>query len=258
MAFSADTLLDKVAIVTGASQGIGHAIAIALSRVGADVVLCSRRRAVLEEVASAVRANGRQALACACDVSDPEQIERLTGEARARFGRIDILVNNAAYRSRGPLETLSSSEWEKMLRVNLSAVVLLSQAVGRHMIARQSGRIINITSVAGRSGSPGMTAYAATKAAVTVFTQSLAAEWAKHKVNVNAIAPGPVETEGAIEVWRTPEMIARVAQEVPLKRLGRPEEIADAAIFLASDHASFITGETLYVSGGPKTGSRED
>jgi NAD(P)-dependent dehydrogenase (short-subunit alcohol dehydrogenase family) len=258
MGFTADTLRDRVALVTGASQGIGRAIALELARVGAHVVVCSRRPGALESLAAAIRAHGRQAQAIACDVGEAVQVDHAVTQTLQTFGRIDLLINNAAYRIRAPFEQLPVAEWDAMVRTNLTGVFFCCQAAGRAMIQQQGGKIINITSVAGRYGSSGMAAYAATKAGVTVLTQSLGAEWAKYGIAVNAIAPGPVETEGVLEVWKTPAMIARASQEVPLRRLGRPEEIAWAVIFLASDQANFITGETLYVSGGPKVGSRED
>ncbi len=258
MGFSADTLRDRVAIVTGASQGIGRAIAVELARVGAHVVVCSRRKEALEPVADLVRAEGRRALPVACDVGDARQVDDVVARTLDAFGRIDILVNNAGYRIRSPLEDLPRSEWDAMVATNLTGVFLLSQAVGRVMIRQRAGKIINVTSVAGRSGSRGMAAYAAAKAGAAVLTQSLGAEWAKHGITVNAVAPGPVETEGVLEVWKTPAMIAQAAREVPLQRLGRPEEIAWAVIFVASDQANFMTGETVYVSGGPRMANRED
>jgi NAD(P)-dependent dehydrogenase (short-subunit alcohol dehydrogenase family) len=258
MAFSPDTLLDRVAIVTGASQGIGRAIAIELGKVGADVVACSRRPVALVPVADAVRALGRRALALACDVGNARQVDDVVTRTVEEFGRIDLLVNNAGYRIRSPFEDLPRREWDAMVATNLTGVFLFSQAVGRVMIRQRAGRIVNVTSIAGRSGARGMAAYAAAKAAVTTLTQSLGAEWAKYGITVNAVAPGPVETEGAMEVWKTPAMIAQAAREVPLQRLGRPEEIAWAVIFVASDEASFMTGETLYVSGGPRVANRED
>ena len=258
MGFAADTLRDRVAIVTGASQGIGRAIAVELAKVGAHVVACSRRLPSLETVAAEVRAQGRQALALACDVGDTGQVEEAVARTVKTFGRIDLLVNNAGYRIRAPLEDLPRQEWDAMVQTNLTGVFLFSQAAGRVMIRQRAGKIVNVSSVAGRTGSRGMACYAATKAAVNVLTQSLGAEWAKHGITVNAVAPGPVETEGVLEVWKTPAMIAQASRDVPLQRLGRPEEIAWAVIFAASDQANFMTGETIYVSGGPRVANRED
>jgi NAD(P)-dependent dehydrogenase (short-subunit alcohol dehydrogenase family) len=258
MGFSADTLEDRVAIVTGASQGIGRAIAIELAGVGAHVVACSRRRSTLEPVADAVRAAGRRALALECDVGDARQVDAAVARAVEEFGRIDLLVNNAGYRIRSPLEDLPRREWDAMVQTNLTGVFLFCQAAGRVMIRQRAGKIVNVTSVAARTGSRGMAAYAASKAGVAVLTQSLGAEWAKYGMTVNAVAPGPVETEGVLEVWKTPAMIAQAARDVPLGRLGRPEEIAWAVIFVASDQANFMTGETVYVSGGPRVANRED
>jgi NAD(P)-dependent dehydrogenase (short-subunit alcohol dehydrogenase family) len=258
MGFSPDTLRDRVVLVTGASQGIGRAIAVEMARVGAHVAVCSRRADALETVAAAVRDEGRKALAVACDVGDGQQVETAVKRTVDTFGRIDVLVNNAGYRIRARLEDLPRHEWDAMIATNLTGVFLFSQAVGRVMIQQKSGTIVNVSSVAGRSGSRGMAAYAAAKAGVTALTQSLGAEWAKYGIRVNAVAPGPVETEGVLEVWKTPAMIANASREVPLGRLGRPEEIAWAVIFVASDQANFMTGETMYVSGGPRVANRED
>jgi NAD(P)-dependent dehydrogenase (short-subunit alcohol dehydrogenase family) len=244
-------------MVAGASQGIGRAIALELASVGAHVVLCSRSQGRLEALAAEIRRRGRRALPLACDVGDPAQVAAVE-RTQAVFNRIDILVNNAGYRIRTPFEQLPLAERQAMVRTNLTGVFLCCQAVGRVMIAQRAGKIITITSVAGRYGARGMAAYAAAKAGVTALTQSLGAEWAKYGITVNAVAPGAVETEGVMQVWRTPAMIANAAREVPLQRLGQPQEIAWAVVFLASDQADFMTGETVYVSGGPKTSNRED
>src|SRR4030095_12519380 len=241
MGFSPDTLRDRVALVTGASQGIGRAIAVEMARVGAHVAVCSRRAEALEGVAEAVRAEGRKALAVACDVGDGPQVEAAVKRTVDTFGRIDVLVNNAGYRIRARLEDLPRHEWDAMIATNLTGVFLFSQAVGRVMIQQKGGTIVNVSSVARRSGA-----------------QSRGADWAKAGMRVNAVAPGPVETEGVLEVWKTPAMIANASREVPLGRLGRPEEIAGAVIFVASDQAQFMTGETMYVSGGPRVANRED
>jgi NAD(P)-dependent dehydrogenase (short-subunit alcohol dehydrogenase family) len=258
MAFSPDALRDRVAIVTGAGRGIGRAIAVELAKVGAHVALCGRRLPGLEATARAVRAHDRRAVVHLCDVTDADQVDQAVAETVETFGRIDLLVNNAGYRIRCPLDQLPRHEWDAMVGINLTGVFVFCQAVGRVMIRQRAGKIVNITSVAGRSGSRGMAAYAAAKAGATALTQSLGAEWAKHGITVNAVAPGPTETEGVLEVWKTPAMIAQASREVPLQRLGRPEEVAWAVIFLASDRADFITGETLYVSGGPRMSNRED
>jgi len=258
LAFTSDTLADRVAIVTGASQGIGRATALELAKVGAHVVAVSRRSGVVNDVAAEIRASGGRALALGCDVGDAEQVDAVVARTLAEFGRVDILVNNAGYRIRARVEDLPRAEWDAMVRTNLTGVFLFCQAAGRVMIRQQGGTIVNVTSVAGRTGSRGLAAYAATKAGVMVLTQSLGAEWAKYGIRVNAVAPGPVETEGVLEVWKTPAMIAQAAREVPLQRLGRPEEIAWAVIFAASDQAKFMTGETVYVSGGPRVANRED
>jgi len=204
MGFSPDTLRDRVALVTGASQGIGRAIAVELARVGAHVVACSRRRDAVRSVADAVRAEGRRALAVVCDVGDARQVDDAVAGTLDTFGRIDLLVNNAGYRIRARLEDLPREEWDAMVRTNLTGVFLCSTAVGRVMIRQGAGKIVNVTSVAGRSGARGMAAYAATKAGVGVLTQSLGAEWAKHGLTVNAVAPGRWKRKACWKSGRRP------------------------------------------------------
>ena len=242
MGFSPDTLRDRVALVTGASQGIGRAIAVEMARVGAHVRGAAGAPSALEAWPRGARRGPPGA------GRGLRRGRRRPGRGRGArtldtFGRIDVLVNNAGYRIRSRLEDLPRHEWDAMVGTNLTGVFLFSQAVGRVMIQQNAGTIVNVSSVAGRSGSRGMAAYAAAKAGVTALTQSLGAEWAKYGDPVNAVAPGPVETEGVLQVWKTPAMIANASREVPLGRLGRPEEIAWAVIFVASDQAQFMTGE---------------
>jgi NAD(P)-dependent dehydrogenase (short-subunit alcohol dehydrogenase family) len=251
-------LTGKVAIVTGAGRGIGREIAATLAGEGVTTAVTDVRQEYLDSVAEEFAGRGWVGRQYLCDVRDAERIGEVVSDVVRAFGRIDILVNNAGYRIRSPLEDLPRSEWDAMVATNLTGVFLFSQAVGRVMIRQRGGKIITVTSTAGRTGSRGMAAYAAAKAGAAVLTQSLGAEWAKYGILVNAVAPGPVETEGVLEVWKTPAMIAQAARDVPLQRLGRPEEIAWAVVFVASDQASFMTGETLYVSGGPRVANRED
>jgi len=249
VAFSADTLRDRVAIVTGASQGIGRAIAVELARVGAHVVVCSRRKEALEPVAGLVRAEGRRALAVACDVGDARQVDGAVARTLEAFGRIDILVNNAGYRIRSPLEDLPRSEWDAMIATNLTGVFLFAQAAGRVMIRQRAGKIINVTSVAGRSGSRGMAAYAAAKAGATVFTQSLGAEWAKYGITVNAVAPGPTATAAFLNSTPAEEQ-EQLAAWPPLGRLGRPDDIAGVVSFLVGPTGRWVNGQVVYANGG--------
>jgi NAD(P)-dependent dehydrogenase (short-subunit alcohol dehydrogenase family) len=242
-------LEDRVAIVTGAGQGIGRAIAVELARAGAHVVTGGRRLEPVEAVAGEVRALGRRALAFSCDVREATQVERVVAETVREFGRVDLLVNNAGYRIRAPLDQLPRREWDAMVGTNLTGVFLCCQAVARVMIPRRAGKIINITSVAGRTGSRGMAAYAAAKAGVTALTQSLGAEWAKYGITVNAVAPGLTATEG---VMASPHKEAfefvQMLQCIP--RRGEASDIAPAVAFLASEEAGWVTGQLLVADGG--------
>jgi NAD(P)-dependent dehydrogenase (short-subunit alcohol dehydrogenase family) len=249
MGFSADTLRDRVAIVSGASQGIGRAIALELARVGADVVVCSRRPAALKAVADDVRAAGRRALAVECDVTDTRQVDDVVAQTLGAFGRIDLLVNNAGYRIRSPLEDLPRAEWDAMIGTNLTGVFLFSQAVGRVMIRQKSGKIVNVTSVAGRSGVRGMAAYAAAKAGVTVLTQSLGAEWAKYGITVNAVAPGWIQSPMS-QGYLSDDLLAGRERVNAQRRVGMPVEIGSAAAWLAQDDAGYTTGSIIVVDGG--------
>lgn len=250
--FAATALQDKVAIVTGGGTGIGRVIAREMAKVGAHIVVASRNPEHVNPAAEEIQQLGRQGLAVIVDVRVPEQVDRMVEATIDKFGRIDILVNNHGALFQCAVEDLSPGGWNAIIGINLTGVFLCSRAVGRVMIQQQRGKIVNIVSIAGLHGSPMTAPYGAAKAGVINFTKSLAMEWSKHNIYVNAVAPGPILTESGRDLlWASPELQEKVRQQVPLKRYGEPEEVANAVIFLASEASSYITGETLYVDGGP-------
>jgi NAD(P)-dependent dehydrogenase (short-subunit alcohol dehydrogenase family) len=234
-----NVLGNKTAIVTGASRGIGKAIALAYGRAGATVVVTARRTAALEDVAAAVQEAGAEALAVTADLGCESDIERIVDETRARFGRIDLLVNNAGIiHPRIDLVDMEADLWRQVIAVNLTAVALLSKAVLPTMIEQRSGKIINISSIGGRKGGKGRSAYRATKAALISLTESVAAEVKPYGIDVNCICPGGVDTEGYREAFNS-----RGREDNP--KLMRPREIAALALFLASEQSSAITGAAI-------------
>jgi NAD(P)-dependent dehydrogenase (short-subunit alcohol dehydrogenase family) len=246
-------LSDKVAIVTGAGRGIGRAIAKGLAGAGAAVVLASRTADQLTAVAEEIKAAGGKALAVPTDLTDAAAIDQLAAETVKAFGRIDILVNNAA-RSflRGLLE-LREDGWDKVFNTNVKAVWLLSRAVARTMIEQKSGRIINITTVGAEKAELGMAAYGTSKAALKMLTRCMAREWAGFGIQVNAVGPGLTRTAFSQPIWSNPDIAKHVTSQLPMGRIAEPEEIVPAVLFLASDAASYMTGETIYVDGGALT-----
>jgi NAD(P)-dependent dehydrogenase (short-subunit alcohol dehydrogenase family) len=244
-------LSGRVALITGAGRGIGRAIALGYAREGADLLLTSRSAGELEQAAEAVRAAGVEALVAPADVTDVAQVRALAQAAIQRFGRVDVLVNAAGIPMVAPTVDLALEDWQRAFDINMTGTFLCCQAIGRLMLEQGRGAIINIASLTSFVGFPQRAAYAATKGAVVQFTKALAVEWAPQGVRVNAIAPGWIRTalqdrlvaEGKLD--RGP-IIART----PARRLGEPDDIVGPAIFLASDEAAFIVGETLVVDGG--------
>jgi NAD(P)-dependent dehydrogenase (short-subunit alcohol dehydrogenase family) len=254
--FREDLLKDQVAIVTGGGTGIGLAIARRFASLGARVVIASRTAQNLAAGAAALQADGvvdgRGFITSPVDVRHPDQVDALVSRALDAFGRIDILVNNAAGNFICRAEDLSPNGWNAVVGIVLNGSFLCSRAVGRHMIARGGGgSIVSILANYVWTGSAGTVHSAAAKAGVLSMTQTLAVEWAPHGIRVNAVAPGPIESPGAArQLWNSPEAVQRITRLVPLGRWGRAEEVADAVAFLASPLAGFITGEALTIDGG--------
>ncbi|HUV44912.1 MAG TPA: glucose 1-dehydrogenase [Dehalococcoidales bacterium] len=244
-------LKDKIAIVTGGAGGIGTCIALQYAKAGANVVAVSRNQENLDKVAAEIKALGRESLAIATDVCIPEQVDNMVKQTVDRFGRIDIMVNNAG---RGSLpvmpEELSFEDWNTIIALNLTGPFLCSIAAGKVMIEQKSGKIINISSTAGIKGSPGMAHYGAAKAGVINLTKSLANAWAQHNINVNCIAPGLTATPGLKSAgWMPPDKTEDGTPVPPLQFPHGPEEVANLALFLASALSDHISGELIPIRG---------
>jgi len=246
-------LTDKVAMVTGASRGIGRAIALGFAEAGADVAICSRNLENLEQVAAEIEKTGRSAFAMAADVTKREDIENFVKEAHTNFGQIDILVNNVARNIMSPILNLREDGWDKIINTNLKSCFLFAQAVGQIMMGQGSGSIINISSTAGQSAAPMLGAYSVSKAGVDMLTKSLAKELGGIGIRANAIAPGMVETKFSEPIWSSPEMHAEVVRDIPLGRLATTDEIVGLAIFLASDTSRYMNGAIINIDGGSLT-----
>lgn len=245
----------RVALVTGGSRGIGRGIALALAGQGADVAVnYVSRPEEAQKVATEITQIGRRAFAVKADVSKKEEVGQMVQDMTANLGKIDILVNNAGIATFKPFLEMTEEEWDRMLDINLKGQFLVAQAVVKEMIKQgQGGKIINITSIASGGlgiGFSNIAHYCASKGGVVALTEALAVELAPKKINVNAIAPGVIETDMTKEMVQNPQMVQSLMSRIPWGRFGKPEDVAAAAVFLASSEADYLTGATVYVDGG--------
>jgi len=243
-------LKGRTTIVTGAGRGLGRAIALELAAAGANVVLAARSRDQIEAVAREIEANGASALAVPADVNAADSVQNLVDSALAEFGELHVLVNNSGIYADIPILDTTDADWDRVIGTNLRGTFLCSRAAGRVFAKEGRGRIINIASNLGIIGRSGFAAYCASKAAIIQFTKVAALEWARFGVQVNAIAPGYFETELNAQLRADEAAAARVVRRIPARRMGRPEELAPLCVFLASDAAGFMTGETIVLDGG--------
>lgn len=246
-------LTNKVAIVTGARRGIGRGIALMMAKAGAKVVVSDLNLEECQKVVEEIKKIGSDGLAVKCDVTNEKEVEEMVLKTVEKFGKVDILVNNAGIAPFKPFLEITEEDWDKVLAVNLKGYYLCAQAAAKEMIKNGWGRIINIASVAMGQvgfGFPNLTHYCASKGGIVAFTEALALELTPKGINVNAISPGVIDTEMAKPVTENPEMRETILSRIPKGRVGRPEDIAAAVVFLASEEADYITGATLVVDGG--------
>jgi gluconate 5-dehydrogenase len=247
-------LTDKVALVVGGHGGIGKAIALGLADSGADVAVASRNLEALKGVVKEIEVKGRKSMAIGVDITNEKPVNDLVDKVVKAFHRIDILVNAAGLAIRKPADTFPIDEWQKVMDINTRGTFLCCQAVGRVMIKQKSGRIINVSSVRGAYGLPsGYAAYCASKGAVDTLTKTLACEWAKHNVLVNAVAPTIVETDLTKDALADPAYAKQMRDRIPMGKWALPEDIVGPTVFFASDASSFVTGQILYIDGGVTT-----
>ena len=248
-------LSGQVAIVTGTSRGLGQYFARALARAGADLVLTSRDRKSLVPFEAEISAFGRRSVSLDLDVRNHESIEKMVAAAHEAFGRLDILVNNAGCNVRKPALDVTWDDWNLILETNLRGSFFVAQAVARHMVARNYGRIINIGSVTSVAGYAGLGPYGASRGGIRQLTMSLADDWGKHGITVNCLAPGWFCTEQNKFLYENAEWVEYLEDRIPLRRPGRPDDLDGAVVFLASEASRYVTGQTLLVDGGISTGA---
>jgi len=254
MDLSRFSLEGKVAVVTGGSRGIGRAISLALADAGADVAVCARKKPALEEVVKEIASRGVQGMAVPVNVRRSDELTGLVDQVVERFGRIDVLVNNAATNvTVGGIIDVDEKAWDVIMNTNVKACFLLGKLVGAHMMERGSGSIINVASVAAFRADPMLGCYSVSKAALVMLTRVMAAEWGPSGVRVNCIAPGLTKTDFASALWSNDAIVDEISLRTPLGRIADPEDMAGSVVFLASEAAGYISGQTILVEGGLTT-----
>jgi NAD(P)-dependent dehydrogenase (short-subunit alcohol dehydrogenase family) len=240
----------KVALVTGGGRGIGRAIAVTLAESGADVCVTARTESQIKETAEVVRVKGSSALAIPADATDAKAVTHVVERTIGELGGLHLLINNAGVELPKPLLDTSEEEFDRVMEANIKSMFLFTKAVGPHFIAQKYGRVVNMASVGAFVAAPNQSIYHASKAAVAHFTKAMAIEWARHNINVNAVAPGWVRTEMIQHLLNDPETLNRYLKPIPLRRLGEPEEISPLVAFLCSDLSAFMTGSVVIIDGG--------
>jgi NAD(P)-dependent dehydrogenase (short-subunit alcohol dehydrogenase family) len=243
-------LTDKIAIVTGGGSGIGRRVAMAFSEFEAKLISADIDQKAADLVVSKIKGQGGEAIAIRMDVTHPDEVHEMVNTVLSTFGRIDILFNNAGISIRGPAESFPLEDWNKVIGVNLTGMFTCAQAVGRVMIKQGKGKIINTASVSAKLGHPGNLAYSAAKHGVVGMTKVMAVEWGKYGVSVNCIGPGVIKTAMTMKAFSDPEKYQELVRKVPLGRLGEPDDLIGAVVFLASEASNYVTGQTIYIEGG--------
>lgn len=243
-------LRGRVALVTGASKGLGKSMAMALGEAGADIVMVARGPVKLAEAEKEVADMGVRTLTVAADVTIPEDVDKMVSQALAKFGKIDILVNNVGTYVGKPIEESTTEDWFNLINTNLTSTYLCCRAVGKHMMERQRGKVVNMAAAIGALGARNSSAYCASKGGVIQLTRALAVEWAKYHITVNAIAPGTMETEITAKMLEDPKVRKALEGKIPMNRIGQPSDLAGTVIFLSASGSDYITGQTIFVDGG--------
>lgn len=243
-------LRDKVALVTGASRGLGKSMAMALAEAKANIVAVARDPVRLQQATKEISDTGVKVLPITVDVTVPEEVDKLVSKVLSEFGKIDILVNNVGTYIGKPMVESTTEDWFSLVNTNLTSTYLCCRAVGRHMVERQKGKVINMAAALGALGANNAAAYCASKGGVIQLTRALAVEWAKYNICVNAIAPGTMETEITHTMLEDPAVKKAIVGRIPMKRVGQPSDLSGVVIFLAGSGSDYVTGQTIFVDGG--------